>query len=71
MEDKPLLNNSETKKPIILYIVIGVLAIVVIVLAILLGTKKCNCENICPVDDPHYDTSHFVERKGNIFFLIE
>ena len=67
MEDKPLLNNSETKKPIILYIIIGVLAIVVIVLAILLGTKKCNCENTCPKDDPHYDTKHFVERKGNVF----
>ena len=79
MEDKPLLNNSESKKPILLYVIIGVLLVVVVVLAILLGTKKCNCETKCPecpscpdcpkcpVDDPHYDESHFISIKGRVF----
>ena len=79
MEDKPLLNNSESKKPILLYVIIGVLLVVVIVLAILLGTKKCNCETKCPecpscpdcpkcpVDDPHYDESHFIPITGRVF----
>ena len=73
MEDKPLLGNSETKKPIILYIIIGILLVAVIVLAVLLGTKKCKCENTCPEcpscpkDDPHYDVSHFVPIKDRVF----
>ena len=79
MEDKPLLNNSETKRPIILYVIIGVLLVAVIVLAVLLGTKKCNCETQCPecpscpdcpkcpVDDPHYDESHFIPIKERVF----
>ena len=79
MEDKPLLNNSESKKPILLYVIIGVLLVVVVVLAILLGTKKCNCETKCPecpscpdcpkcpVDDPHYDESHFIPIKERVF----
>lgn len=67
MEEKPLLENAQTKKPIVLYIIIGVLAIAVIVLAILLAIKKCDCDQTCPIDDPHYETSHFVERNGNVF----
>ena len=79
MEDKPLLNNSETKRPIILYVIIGVLLVAVIVLAVLLGTKKCNCETQCPecpscpdcpkcpVDDPHYNESHFIPITGRVF----
>ena len=79
MEDKPLLNNSESKKPILLYVIIGVLLVVVVVLAILLGTKKCNCETKCPecpscpdcpkcpVDDPHYNESHFIPITERVF----
>ena len=70
MENQPLLNNSEGKKRIILYIIMGILLIAVIVLVVLLGTKKCNCENKCPEcpkDDPHYDESHFVPIRGRVY----
>ena len=40
----PLLDNVPRKKPIVLYIIIGVLAVVVIVLSILLGIKSAEKE---------------------------
>ena len=76
MEDKPLLGDSGTKRPVILYIIIGVLVIVVIVLSIVLATKKtdCDCPSAnqtpsgpetpdtpdTPVTPSPYDQNHFI-----------
>lgn len=76
MEDKPLPGDSGTKRPVILYIIIGVLVIVIIVLSIVLGTKKTDCD--CPAAEPissdpvaplppetpsPYNPSHFINVK--------
>lgn len=40
MEDKPLLNVSEGKRPTLLYIIIAILAVAVIALIIVVAVKK-------------------------------
>ena len=40
MEDKPLLNDSEGKRPTLLYIIIAVLAVAVIALIIVVAVKN-------------------------------
>jgi hypothetical protein len=68
MEDKPLMESSEsTKRPTILYIIIGVLIAIIIVLIILIATKKCDeCKCNCSEPSP-YNTEHFIPVKESFY----
>ena len=75
MEDKPLLDGQEPKRPIILYVVIALLSLIIIILSIVIATKECNCEKCekppecpeCPGIINPYNESHFVPIKGRVF----
>ena len=47
MDDKPILDISEPKRPIILYVIIGVQFIAIIALIIVIAVHKCdNVKNV-------------------------
>ena len=76
MEDIPLLDNSDRgKRPLILYIIIGILSLAVIILIIVIVTKKCpecQCPQ-CPKEEEKtypYDTSHFIPVKESFYTNI-
>jgi len=70
MEDKPLLNDSEGKRPTLLYIIIAVLAVAVIALIIVVAVKKCDECSDCPTNEQDkipYDTTHFIPINQSFY----
>ena len=70
MEDKPLLNVSEGKRPTLLYIIIAILAVAVIALIIVVAVKKCDECSDCPTNEQDkipYDTTHFIPINQSFY----
>ena len=64
MDDKPLMDISENKRPTILYIIIGVLSVIIIILIIVIFAKKCDK---CPGEKSPYNTEHFISVKESFY----
>ena len=69
MEDKPLIDISENKRPTLLYIIIGVLIAIIIVLIIVIAAKKCDkCDKCdCNNEPSPYNTDHFIQIKERMY----
>ena len=63
MDDKQLLNISESKRPTLLYLIIGVQFVVIIILIIVIAVKKCDkCK--CPEEKLNpYNPNNFIPVK--------
>lgn len=60
-------SSESTKRPTILYIIIGVLIAIIIVLIIVIATKKCDeCKCNCSEPSP-YNTEHFIPVKESFY----
>ena len=64
MEDKPLLDISENKRPTVLYIIIGILTAIIIVLIIVIAVKKCDK---CKSESNPYNTNHFITINESLY----
>ena len=68
MEDKPLLDISENKRPTLLYIIIGVLIATIIVLIIIIAVKKCDkCKCDSHNEPSPYNTNHFIQINQSLY----
>lgn len=77
MDDKPLLDIAEPKRPIILYVIIGIQFIAIITLIIVLAVHKCdeckkceecNCPEVDPIPQPiPYNTEHFIPINESFY----
>ena len=63
MDDKPLLELSGPKRPIILYVIIGVQFIAIIALIIVIAVHK---SDKCPKVEP-YNTKHFIPINESFY----
>ena len=68
MDDKPLLDISKPKRPIILYVIIGVQFIAIIALIIVIAVHKCDkCQKCDSPQTIPYNTEHFIPINESFY----